>query len=134
MDRTGAVGKLRSVYVRDPDGNLIEYATQRIWQKVPADLFPEFQIVPDDWNIQGFTIYYEISSIHLSIQVKTVQFKTSGQLCSPSTDPQYYNTSLCCNSPGQDSHDYGKSRVMLNEGDSAVCATGSCSRARSSPL
>lgn len=26
VDRTGAVGKLRSVYCRDPDGNLVEYA------------------------------------------------------------------------------------------------------------
>jgi catechol 2,3-dioxygenase-like lactoylglutathione lyase family enzyme len=25
VDRTGAAGKLRSIYVRDPDGNLVEY-------------------------------------------------------------------------------------------------------------
>jgi catechol 2,3-dioxygenase-like lactoylglutathione lyase family enzyme len=24
VDRTGAVGKLRSIYIRDPDGNLVE--------------------------------------------------------------------------------------------------------------
>ena len=28
VDRTGAVGPLRSVYVRDPDGNLMEFAEQ----------------------------------------------------------------------------------------------------------
>ena len=26
VDRTGAIGPLRSVYVRDPDGNLVEFA------------------------------------------------------------------------------------------------------------
>ncbi len=29
VDRTGALGPLRSVYVRDPDGNLVEFAEQR---------------------------------------------------------------------------------------------------------
>ncbi|MBV9228736.1 MAG: VOC family protein [Chloroflexi bacterium] len=29
VDRTGAIGPLRSVYVRDPDGNLVEVANQR---------------------------------------------------------------------------------------------------------
>lgn len=28
VDRNGAVGPLRSVYVRDPDGNLVEFAEQ----------------------------------------------------------------------------------------------------------
>jgi catechol 2,3-dioxygenase-like lactoylglutathione lyase family enzyme len=28
VDRTGALGPLRSVYVRDPDGNLVEFAEQ----------------------------------------------------------------------------------------------------------
>jgi catechol 2,3-dioxygenase-like lactoylglutathione lyase family enzyme len=28
VDRTGAVGPLRSVYVRDPDGNLVEFSEQ----------------------------------------------------------------------------------------------------------
>lgn len=28
VDRTGAIGPLRSVYVRDPDGNLVEFAEQ----------------------------------------------------------------------------------------------------------
>ena len=28
VERTGAVGPLRSVYVRDPDGNLVEFAEQ----------------------------------------------------------------------------------------------------------
>ena len=28
VDRTGAVSPLRSVYVRDPDGNLVEFAEQ----------------------------------------------------------------------------------------------------------
>ncbi|RMZ26615.1 hypothetical protein D0859_09322 [Hortaea werneckii] len=28
VDRTGAVGRLRSVYCRDPDGNLIEYGSR----------------------------------------------------------------------------------------------------------
>lgn len=29
VDRTGAIGPLRSVYVRDPDGNLVELAERR---------------------------------------------------------------------------------------------------------
>lgn len=33
VDRTGARGKLRSVYVRDPDGNLVEYV-HRVCDKV----------------------------------------------------------------------------------------------------
>jgi catechol 2,3-dioxygenase-like lactoylglutathione lyase family enzyme len=28
VDRTGAIGPLRSVYVRDPDGNLVEFSEQ----------------------------------------------------------------------------------------------------------
>lgn len=30
VERTGAVGKIRSVYFRDPDGNLLEVSTYEI--------------------------------------------------------------------------------------------------------
>jgi catechol 2,3-dioxygenase-like lactoylglutathione lyase family enzyme len=29
VDRTGAIGPIRSIYVRDPDGNLVELANER---------------------------------------------------------------------------------------------------------
>jgi catechol 2,3-dioxygenase-like lactoylglutathione lyase family enzyme len=35
VDRTGARGQLRSVYVRDPDGNLVEFA--RYAERPPGD-------------------------------------------------------------------------------------------------
>ena len=41
VERTGAEGPIRSIYLRDPDGNLLELATPlRRTENLPAALFP----------------------------------------------------------------------------------------------
>lgn len=83
VDRTGAVGKLRSVYVRDPDGNLIEYAISIQFNrrlvlitiqdfKLLVIVFNAFvlPICNDDMNLSfnGYLSHWELSLTHLSIQ------------------------------------------------------------------